>query len=59
MLTVSLTATLCCRHTVAGRGAPVRVVQIRVGAVVAASTLASDLALQALDQSVFLLQLFS
>lgn len=43
----------------AGRGAPVRVVQIRVGAVVATVTLASDLALQALDQSVFLLQFFS
>lgn len=34
-------------------------VQIRVRAVVAAGTLASELALQALDETVLLLQLFS
>lgn len=56
MLTVSL-STLCDRDTVAGRGAPVRV-QIRVGTVVAAVTLAPDLALKTLDQAVFLLQFF-
>lgn len=41
-----------------GGGRPVRVVQVRVGAVMAAGTLVSELALQALDHAVLLLQLF-
>lgn len=39
-------------------GAPVRVVQVGVGAVVAAGTLPSELHLQALDHTALLLQLF-
>lgn len=46
---------MCGWAAMAGRGGPVRVVQIRVGAVVAAGTLASQLALQALDETVLLL----
>lgn len=41
-----------------GGGRPVRVVQVGVGAVVAAGTLLSELDLQALDHTVLLLQLF-
>lgn len=37
----------------------VRLDQVRMGAVVAAGTLPCDLALQSLDKTVFLLQLFS
>lgn len=63
MLTVGLINTLCGRAAMAGGGVPVRVIQIRARAVVAAGTLASELALQAwalqpLDQTVLLLQLF-
>lgn len=47
---------LCCWTTVEGGRRPAQVVQIRVGAVVAALT--SDLALQTLDEAVLLLQLF-
>lgn len=52
------TAPLCAWAAVAGGGGSVRVEQVRVGAVVAAGTLASELALQALDETVLLLQLF-
>lgn len=41
-----------------GGGRPVRVVQVGVGALVAAGTLLSELDLQALDHTVLLLQLF-
>lgn len=58
VLTVALISALCGRAAVAGGGGPVGVVQFRVRAVVAAGTLASQLALQALDHTVLFLQLF-
>lgn len=57
VLTVASISALCGRAAVAG-GGPVGVVQFRVRAVVAAGTLASQLALQALDHTVLFLQLF-